>query len=98
MPVVELNPVEPKDPSESKIYTMDWTGALNSGATISASAWASEPSGLTHVGDGIVSGNLKTTLQVSGGSPDQDYDVTNTVTTSDSETLVRTGVIQCREL
>ncbi len=91
-----LNPVEPKDPAESKVYTMDWTAGLNSGATISTSAWTI-PAGLTKVTDGIVTGNLKTSVQLSGGTDGQVYECTNQIVTSDGETLERTGVVQVLE-
>jgi hypothetical protein len=90
-----LNPVEPKDPQESKIYTMDWTNGLNSGATISASTWV--VTGLTNAADTIVTGSLKTTIRLSGGVDGNDYTCTNTVTTSDGETLERSGVVQVRQ-
>jgi hypothetical protein len=92
-----LNAVDPKDPSEIAFYTMDWTALLNSGATISTSAWTINPAGLTNVADSIVTGNLKTTIKVSGGVADTDYEATNTVTASDGETRVRTGVIKVRK-
>lgn len=93
----QLNPVDPKDPSEALTYTMDWTDALNSGATVSTSTWALEPSGLTNDDDAIVTGNLKTTIKVSGGVHGTDYVATNTVVTSDSETLIRRGTIRVRD-
>ena len=92
MPV--LNAVEPKAPAEIKYYTMDWTGGLNSGATVSGSVWALSSSELTNVTDGIVSGSLKTTIKLSGGIEGQTYLCTNTITTSDGETRSRVGVLK----
>lgn len=89
-----LDPVDPKDPAEAKFYTMDWTAQLNSGATISTTAWVVP--GLTNVTDSIVTGNLKTTIKLSAGVDGQDYPCTNTITTSDGETLVQTGVVRVR--
>lgn len=91
-----LNAVDPKDPGESKLYTMDWTASLNSGATVSTSSWTI-PSGLTKVTDGIVSGALKTTVQLSGGVDGQDYECLNEVVTSDGETLRQSGLLRVRK-
>jgi hypothetical protein len=96
-PMSLLPIVEPKDPSEVKFYTMDWTLTLNTGATISTSSWTVE-SGLTKDSDAIVSGNKKTTILVSGGTDGVDYKATNQITTSDGETLERTGLIPVRSL
>lgn len=94
---IPLNFVEPKDPDETKLFTMDWTDALVSGTTISSSTW-SLPDGLTNVADAIVTGSLKTSIRVSGGTADVDYRVINTVQISNSETLQRTGVVSVRSL
>lgn len=91
-----LNSVEPKDPQESKIYTMDWTDGLNTAATISTSVWV--VTGLTNVADTIVTGSLKTTIKLSGGTAGTDYSCTNTITTSDGETLERSGTVRVRSL
>lgn len=91
--LLTLNKVDPKDPAESKLYTMDWSGGLNSGSTISTSTWTMQPSGLTNAGDGIVAGNLKTSIEIAGGKPNTEYWLTNTITTSDGETLQRTGMV-----
>lgn len=87
--------VEPKHPDESAIYSMDWSRHLNSGATISTSSWTVD-TGLTKVGEGIVSGNTKTSVQVSGGQPGTEYACTNTVVTSDGETKKRIGIVRVR--
>jgi hypothetical protein len=91
---ITLKPVEPKDPGESKLYTMDWSGKLPSGVTISTSTWSFAPSGLTNAADAIVTGNLKTSVRVSGGVDDNWYDCTNTVVLSDSQTLVAVGQLK----
>jgi hypothetical protein len=91
-----LNDVDPKDPGESKLYTMDWTATLSSGATVSTSTWTLPP-GLTNVADAIVTGSLKTTVKVSGGNDGQDYELVNQITTSDGETLVQAGLLRVRK-
>jgi hypothetical protein len=93
-----LNQVDAKDPGESKTYTMDWTDYLNSGATISTSAWTLTPATLTNVTDGIVAGSKKASIQVSGGVSGTDYAALNTVVTSDGETLKRRGIITVRPM
>lgn len=93
----QLNPVDPKDPSDIKTYTMDWSGDLLDGATLTGSTWDIQPTGLTKVSDGIVSGNLKSSLTVSGGVAGTTYECTNQVTTSAGETLNRTGEIKVME-
>jgi hypothetical protein len=94
MSTLSLTGVEPKDPGESAIYTMDWTAFLNSGATISTSTWTA--TGLTVVTSGIVTGNLKTSVKISGGVDGQDYEPVNEIVTSDGETLRRSGVLPVR--
>ena len=88
--------VDDKDPDATVIYTMDWTNRLNSGATISTSDWTIQV-GLTKVTAGIVTGNLKTSVKLSGGTAGTDYTCTNSVTTSDGETLELTGIVRVRE-
>lgn len=91
-----LNAVDPKDPGESKLYTMDWTASLNTGATVSTSTWTVPP-GLTNVADAIVTGSKQTSVQISGGTDGQDYEVLNEVTTSDGETLRQAGLLRVRK-
>jgi hypothetical protein len=91
---VTLNPVEDKDPTEDKLYTMDWSAGLSPSTTISTSSWAIAPSGLTNASAAVVTGNLKTSIRVSGGVSGVDYILTNTVTTSDSQTLVNRGIVR----
>ena len=66
-------------------YQLDWEVALN-GASISTSSWTSSPAGLT-----VSSTNASPLIlvTVSGGSAGTLYTLTNTITTSSSETLVR---------
>lgn len=66
-------------------YQLDWEVALN-GASISTSSWTSSPAGLT-----VSSTNASPLIlvTVSGGNAGTLYTLTNTITTSSSETLVR---------
>jgi hypothetical protein len=90
-----VNQVVYKDPDETRVEPMDWTDQLNSGATISTSAWTF-PAGLTKVTDGIVTGNKKTFVKMSGGTADTDYVVTNTIVTSDGETLEESATVRVK--
>lgn len=91
---IKAKQVDAKDPGESKTYTMDWSGVLNSGATISTSVWSVQ-SGLTNAADST--SGAKTTIRLSGGSDGTDYLVTNTITTSDSETLIEAAIVPVRK-
>lgn len=92
-----LPPVDPKGPSEGKLYSMDWSGALNPGATILDSVWTTHPAGLTTALEGIVTGLTKTSARFTGGHRGVTYQVTNTISTSDGETLKRTGEIKVKD-
>lgn len=93
MSIFKAGDVTPKDPSEIKNYTMDWTKELNDGATIETSSWSIFPTSLTEVSNGIVTGNKKTSVKVSGGQSGTEYSLANTITTSDGETLKQTGIV-----
>lgn len=93
MSIFAVGDVTPKDPSEIKIYTMDWTKELNDGAEIQTSSWTIAPTGLTEVSNGIVTGNKKTSIKLSAGSSGTEYTLANTVTTSDGETLKQSGIV-----
>jgi hypothetical protein len=90
-----MNQVDAKDPDETKYYAMDWSASLNTGATISASSWT--------VGAGITAGTTGTTgaitrVLLSSGTHLSNYVITNRITTSDGETLERSGIVRVRTL
>lgn len=88
-----------KDPDETRTYTFDWTAHLADPADTIATATITVPDGLTKVSDGIVSGNKKASVTVSGGVLGEDYPVVCTITTATSaETFERTGTIRVRSL
>lgn len=65
-----------QDPAEKLDYQFDWTGFLGAD-TISSSAWASSPTGLTHA---ATSNTTKTaTIRITGGLVGTVYTVTNHV-------------------
>ena len=86
-----------KDPQEIIWAVMDWSARLSGGATIVTSSWTVS-AGITQVTDTIVAGNLKTAIKLSGGTASEDYACENTVTTSDGQTLQRTGPVAVRSL
>jgi hypothetical protein len=101
MTTVPVADVDKKDPSDVKFYTMDWTNGVNEGATIVTSMWTIETiSGdddLVEEDSDIITGNLITRILLSGGTDGNNYDVTNTITTTDGETLEKTGVVRVRQ-
>jgi len=84
-----------KDPAETLLATMDWSGKLAAGVTISTAAWVLPP-GLSEVSSAII--GQTTTILVSGGTPGEDYLCRCTITTSDSQTIPRSGPLKVRDL
>jgi hypothetical protein len=91
MSTLAIRGVESKGPNESKLYTMDWSGSLASGVTISSSTWVVQ--GVTKAADSIVDGNVSTSILIEDGIEGQHALCTNTVVTSDGQTLERTGEV-----
>lgn len=84
-----------KDPDETRMFKMDWSAQLDV-HRIATSSWT-VPAGLTLVANGIVDGNTKSYMIVSGGTADQSYIVTNTITITDtSEVYQRSGQLDVR--
>lgn len=83
-----------KDPDETRLYKMDWSAHLGQ-ETIANSAW-SIPAGLTLVANGIVEGNIKTYVTISGGNTGKTYVITNTVHTSNGQIWQRSGRLDVR--
>jgi hypothetical protein len=73
-----------KDPDATKwTKGIDWTDYLaERSTTISSSTWVISPSGLTNAADRIVTGSVKTEIDLSGGTPGVTYTVTNRITTA----------------
>ena len=74
-----------KDPSAILSYTIDWQNWLPAGTTISTSTWAAS----TITGDAtpislVTNSNTGTTtiIKLSGGTANNIYTITNTITTS----------------
>ena len=66
-----------KDPQETRTFKMDWSAHLGI-QTIQTSYWTI-PAGLTAVANGVVQGNNKTYITLSGGTAGNTYIVTNTI-------------------
>jgi hypothetical protein len=103
------NILEPKDPSDVKDYTIDWSLVLTAEGetTIASSIWSpSVPSGL-YPADGSPQGSpptgfvdgMKTTIWLTGGAANVSYELTNTIVTGGAvpRTHQRTIVIPCQQ-
>lgn len=70
------------DASAELDYTIDWSGWLAAGETISTSAWVAE-TGITIMPSPAPSNTTTTaTVWLTGGTVGQGYNVTNTIVTS----------------
>ena len=86
-----------KDPRDSRYFTFDWTLELGDD-TIDTSEFTITPAGLDVMTSGIVPGNKKTTVELSGGVSGQTYTVRNTITrVTTAETLSKSGTISVRD-
>lgn len=87
-----------KDQRDSRVYSFNWTRELGDD-TIATSVITISPEGLTKVGDGIVSGAKKTSVELSGGTVGTEYTIRNTITlTTSGETLSKSGLVVVRDL
>ena len=71
-----------KTVNESKTYGIDWKPEVKTGS-ISTVAWSCNPAGLTFA-DSSTSGTVTTTT-ISGGSENEQYDVTAKITKANGE-------------
>lgn len=79
----------PKTPAEILVRGFDWSkklAELGGAPTITISSWT-QPAGITIQNQGVSGGITK--IQVSGGTIDNAYVTTNTVTLSDGRVLER---------
>ncbi len=89
-----------KDPDSVLSYTLDWNGGapgpwLATGETISTSAWTLSGTGIIEDSDSNT--NTTTSIIVSEGVAGEDYELTNRITTSNSQTVDRTIRIKVQE-
>uniref|UniRef100_A0A6M3IPQ6 Putative tail protein n=1 Tax=viral metagenome TaxID=1070528 RepID=A0A6M3IPQ6_9ZZZZ len=88
-----------KDPGEKLDYAFDWDDDtqgpyLESGETISASAWV-VPSGITEVSASYT--DTITKIWLSGGTEGTSYELENTITTSEGRIVVRSFIVVVEE-
>lgn len=77
----------PKDPESDRTYTVTWDD-LRSGEIIVSSSWGDAPEGLTI---GTTSFNdTVTSVKLAGGISGETYDLVNTITTNQGNTIPRT--------
>lgn len=81
-----------KTPAGVVAYTVDFTGALESGETLSTATWSE--GGLT--AGGTTQATPLTSITLSGGTADSNYLVSVSVTTSASRTVSATFTVQVR--
>lgn len=85
--------IHTKDPNAVVDFSRDWSPWLGAD-TIATSTWV-VATGLTSVT--TTHDDTSTTVWLSGGTANTDYDVTNRITTAGGRTEDRTWLIQVRE-
>lgn len=88
------NNVRIKDPASILKYTLDWTNRLSTNDTIATSVWALE-TGI--VNDDDTNTTTTATVKISGGTANTYYEVKNTITTTNGETMVYRFTLKIRE-
>jgi len=85
-----------KGPTESEVYVMDWSSEhLQAGVTIANSVWtitriSGAPSPLmTKDSESIPAGARTTQVRLLGGVIGQQYDVSNTITTTETPPRIK---------
>lgn len=87
-----------KQPTESRLYTMEFASNMEESETITAvSSVTATPSGLTLSGGAGFNGT-RATQRISGGVAGTRYKVTFVVTTSNGNTLEGEGYLRVTEL
>ncbi len=81
-----------KTAAEDKDYTIDWSQDLGTD-NIATSNWSVVPAGLTITSPAPSKTSTTATVWTSGGTPGQNYLVTNTITTVGSRELEQRLVI-----
>lgn len=83
-----------KDPDEVLDYTLDWSARLPDSDTIATSTWIISGSGLTEDTDSKT--DTTTTIWLSGGTLNTQYDLTNRVVTVGGRTMDQTVKLKIR--
>lgn len=84
-----------KDEQETRLYTFDWTAHIGTDTIVDFDVTVT--SGLDKVSEGLVDGDRKVSVMLSGGMAGEDYDVVNTITTASGQVLERTGIVAVRQ-
>lgn len=88
-----------KQPSESRIYTMDFSANLESGEAISSIiSVTAAPSGLTINSQAVTSDGKKAQFRIAGGTANESYKITVKVATSNSNELEDDGTLLVKQL
>lgn len=82
--------VEPKSAGEVQDYAVDWSNELAQSETISSVTWT-VPAGITKDSDSESSGI--TTIDLSGGTAGEEYEILCSIVTSDSRTYEKTIIV-----
>ena len=81
-------------PGSDLDYSVDWSNWLTDGETITDSDWTAS-AGLTLTRDAVINDTLATVF-AAGGVAEQNYVLTNTITTSVGRVDSRTITLRCR--
>jgi hypothetical protein len=85
-----------KDPGDVKDISIDFTGPLATGDTLTGSATITPDTGITVDSDAVATPLV--TIRLSGGTAGERYDVNCEISTTDGETFNRKVVIVCEDL
>lgn len=85
-----------KDPEETLDYELDWSDRLAEGDTIATSAWEITAGGDALVIDSDSNTDTTTTVWLSAGTLNKNYELTNTITTPGGRTHEQTVILKVR--
>ncbi|MGG9998665.1 hypothetical protein ACQU0X_01070 [Pseudovibrio ascidiaceicola] len=83
-----------KDPDDKKDYQLDWSRRLSEVETLTSSSW-SVPSGLVSSSEAFT--DKTSTIWLQGGVADEQYRLTNHVTTSEGREYDQSVLLNCVE-
>jgi hypothetical protein len=86
----------PKDPEEVKDYKMDHSAVLETGETLSTSSWVISGDDSVLVEDSNEIDGDQAVIWLSGGTLNERYLLTNTVTTSEGRTYELSGYLKVK--
>ena len=80
----------PKDPADEVWYTVDWADWLDTGETVSGTAWT-VPTGITNAA--VTSTSTTSLIKLSGGTAGVTYKIACKATTSASQVVERSFLV-----